>query len=91
MNTNILLTTLRKFYMNTVKPITAGSVIISLYSSGYSTATDNLINYNPNLNYTTFVLDIAHSAVIGSCVGMTYPISIPMIVSINYIMYCRKK
>jgi len=76
--------------MNTVKPITASSVIISLYSSGYSTATDNLIN-NTNLNYTTFVLDIAHSAVIGSCLGITYPISIPMMVSIDYIMYGRKK
>jgi len=90
MNTNILLTTLRKFYMNTVKPITAGSVIISLYSTGYSTGADNLIN-NTNLNYTTFVLDIAHSAVIGSCVGIAYPISIPMMVSIDYIMYSRKK
>jgi hypothetical protein len=90
MNTNILFTTLRKFYMNTVKPITASSVIISLYSCGYSTAVDNLIN-NTNLNYTTFVLDIAHSAIIGSCVGIAYPVSIPMMVSINYIMYGRKK
>ena len=72
----------RHFYTKTVKPITAGVMVFTLYSGGYYDGTGSAF-YNTEFPIT-FPLDIAYYAIIGSCVGITYPISIPIIVAYEY-------
>lgn len=81
--------TVRAFYTRTVKPITGISVIVSVYSNGYSNGVDLLLDDNKRLSFVPFVLDLAQSAVIGSCIGIIYPVSIPLLVTYEYMTYRR--
>jgi hypothetical protein len=74
----------RTFYMKTVKPVTTGATIISMYSGGYSAGATDLIYKKTNTPFIPFVLDIAFCAVIGSCVGITYPVSVPLLLAYEY-------
>lgn len=72
----------RNFYTKTVKPITAGVMIFTLYSGGYHDGTNSAF-YKTEFPIT-FPLDIAYYAIIGSCLGIAYPISIPSFFAYEY-------
>jgi hypothetical protein len=78
---------LRAFYVKTVTPITCISVVVTVYSSGYSNGVELWFDDNKRLSFVPFVLDLAQSAVIGSCIGITYPVSIPAMVTYEYMDY----
>ena len=72
-------------YQKTVKPVTAIITIFTVYSKGYYDAvTDLQLNRPPS--FTGILLGITESSLLGYCIGMTYPVSIPFaIASIAYI------
>jgi hypothetical protein len=72
----------RNFYTKTVKPITAGVMVFTLYSGGYHDGTNSAF-YKTEFPIT-FPLDIAYYAIIGSCLGIMYPISIPSFFAYEY-------
>ena len=74
----------RTFYMKTVKPVTTGATIISMYSGGYSAGATDWIYKNHTPPFIPFALDIASCAVIGSCIGITYPVSVPLLLAYEY-------
>ena len=81
---------LRRFYTNTVKPVTAISLIVSMYSGGYSSGVDDWI-YGKKIAFIPFIMVIAQSAVVGSCIGITYPVSINVLLEIDYTMYLKER
>lgn len=74
----------RIVYSNTVKPVTACSFVVSVYSGGYSTGATDVI-YNKMTPFMPFMVDIVYSAVLGICIGITYPISIPALLTLEYV------
>ena len=74
---------LRTLYTNTVKPATMCCVIVSVYSSGYSIGVDSTIE-NKVAPFIPFLSNLVYSATFGCLVGMTYPVSVPLLLAIDY-------
>ena len=72
-------------FQKTVKPVTAIVTTFTVYSKGYYDAvTDLHLNRPPS--FTGILLGITESSLFGYCIGMTYPVSVPIIIgSIAYI------
>ena len=85
------MTNLNIFYRKTVKPITAISVILCVDSYGYH---NSFVDYEYKRNPTVMNMgvNIAYSAMIGSCIGITYPITVPVIIMLeSYDHYLENK
>jgi hypothetical protein len=76
-------TMLRALYTNTVQPATICSVIVSVYSSGYSIGVDCTLD-NKIAPFIPFLSNLVYSAAFGCLVGITYPVSVPALLAIDY-------
>ena len=77
----------KTMYNKTVKPVTAIITTFTVYSKGYYDAvTDLQLNRPPS--FTGILLGITESSLLGYCIGMTYPVSIP--IAIASIVYLNK-
>ena len=66
-------------YQKTVKPMTTLTTILTVYTKGYYDAvTDLQLNRAPS--FTGILLGITESSLFGYCIGVTYPVSIPIII-----------
>jgi len=66
-------------YRVTVKPVTALVTIFAVYAKGYYDAVTDL-QFNRPPSFVGILLGITESSLFGYCVGMTYPISIPIVI-----------
>jgi hypothetical protein len=67
-------------FQKTVKPVTAVTTILTVYSRGYYDAvTDLQLNRQPS--FTGILLGITEGSLLGCCIGMTYPVSIPIAIA----------
>jgi hypothetical protein len=66
-------------FQKTVKPMTAFTTMLTVYTKGYYDAvTDLHLNRMPS--FTSILLGVTESSLFGYCIGMTYPVSIPIII-----------
>jgi hypothetical protein len=56
-----------------------------MYSGGYSAGATDWIYKKTNTPFIPFALDIAFCAVVGSCIGITYPVSVPILLAYEYL------
>jgi hypothetical protein len=77
---------LRAFYAKTVRPVTGVCVVVSVYSNGYNNGVDWWVN-DRRMTVIPFLMGLIKSAVIGSCIGITYPVSIPAVIALDYMEY----
>lgn len=73
-------------YQRTVRPMTAITTIFSLYSNGYSSGVKGWQDQK-SISFVELTIDLTNSFVVGSCVGITYPVSIPLLVAYEYSQY----
>ena len=62
---------LSKIYSRTVKPITVVTSILSVYTCGYDRGAKDVNHIHRVYAY------MLQSLIVGYCIGITYPISIP--------------
>ena len=76
---------MHSIYQKTVKPATAIITTFTVYTKGYYDAvTDLHLNRPPS--FTGILLGITESSLFGYCIGVTYPVSVPIIIgSLVYI------
>ena len=73
---------LTTIYKSTVIPVTYCTVILSVYSRGYSDRMESLL-YNREIPFLKYTLVFLESSLLGYCIGITYPVGIPA--SIGYL------
>ena len=73
-------------YQRTVRPMTAITTIMTLYSNGYYSGVKSWQDQK-SVTFVELAIDLTNSFIVGSCVGVTYPVSIPMLVAYEYIQY----
>lgn len=73
-------------YQRTVRPMTAITTIMTLYSNGYYSGVKSWQDQK-SVTFVELTIDLTNSFIVGSCVGITYPVSIPMLVAYEYIHY----
>jgi hypothetical protein len=72
-------------YTKSVKPITAATTILAVYTRGYYDAVVNE-QFRKKTSLIDDVVSMTESAVIGAAIGVTYPIGIPAtLLYANYI------
>ena len=74
---------LRTLYTNTVNPATLCCVIVSVYSGGYNIGADSTLD-NKVAPFIPFMSNLVYSASIGCFIGMTYPVSVPLLFAMDY-------
>jgi hypothetical protein len=74
-------------FQKTVKPVTAMTTTFTVYSKGYYDAVTDL-QFNRPPSFTGILIGITESSLLGYCIGMTYPVSIP--IAIASIAYANK-
>lgn len=66
-------------YQKSVKPATAIITTFTVYTKGYYDAvTDLQLNRMPS--FTGILRGVTESSLFGYCIGMTYPVSVPIII-----------
>ncbi len=66
-------------FQKTVKPVTGLTTVFTVYIKGYYDAvTDLQLNRAPS--FVGILVGITESSLLGYCIGMTYPVSIPIII-----------
>ncbi len=66
-------------FRQTVKPVTGLTTVFTVYIKGYYDAvTDLQLNRPPS--FTGILLGITESSLLGYFIGMTYPVSVPIII-----------
>ena len=87
---NSIMTRLNLFYKQTVKPITVISVILCVDSYGYHNSRLDFV-YNRKPTVMGLGVNIAYSAMIGGCIGVIYPIAVPVIIMLESYDRCLEK
>jgi hypothetical protein len=76
---------MNSIFQKTVKPVTAIITTCTVYTKGYYDAVTDL-QFNRQPSFTGILLGVTESSLFGYCIGMTYPVSVPIIIgSIAYI------
>jgi len=71
-------------YKTTVTPVTLCTATISVYTRGYSDGCDYKKNIK-NVSALQTVLQVSQAALVGYCIGITYPIGIPSYIGYLYL------
>lgn len=74
---------LRRIYVQTVKPVTYTAVLLSSYTRGYSDVCDRVFDKKIE-GFVGFVQSNTESILWGIGIGVTYPVSIPVLAMYIY-------